>query len=105
MAWMGPFEPADTLLFDQEFLPYLQFLLMPGGAEVPAPLIIAAVAANQTATVAAAFNQALAAGYAQELADLLQQVRSPLCCQTAHMRSPMLLYISTEHRKKVSQQL
>ena len=71
------FESADPLPFNQEFLPYLQ---LPGGAEVPAPLILAAVAANQTTVVAAAFNQALAAGYAQELADLLQQVILKLSC-------------------------
>ena len=58
------------LPFNQEFLPYLQFLLISDAAEVPAPLIIAAMAAKQTAVVAAAFNQALAAGYAQEHADL-----------------------------------
>jgi len=49
---------------------------MPGGAEVPAQLIVNLVAANQTGEVAAAFDEAASAGYSQQLVAILQQVCS-----------------------------
>ncbi len=55
---------------------YLEYILMPGGAEVPAQLIVNLVAANQTGEVAAAFDEAASAGYSQQLVAILQQVCS-----------------------------
>ncbi len=49
---------------------------MPGGAEVPAQLIVDLVAANQTDEVAEAFDEAASAGYVQQLVAVLQQVCS-----------------------------
>jgi len=49
---------------------------MPGGAEVPAQLVADLVAANQTDEVAEAFDEAVSAGYTQQLVAILPQVCS-----------------------------
>lgn len=54
---------------------YLVTYLAPGGPAIPINAIITAVADNQAAQVAAAFDKAVTAGYIPQLLALLQQVR------------------------------
>lgn len=64
----GVLVPEQELVpFTDEFLQYLEVTLEPGHAEVPAELIITAVMAGQTDTVADAFDQAISMGYLQQL--------------------------------------
>ncbi len=70
----GAIVPAETIPFDSAFFGYLEFVLKPGGAEVPASLVVDAVNAGDTATVAAVFDQAVQAGYTQQLVAILNQV-------------------------------
>ncbi len=49
---------------------------MPGGARVPAALIVDAVDAGDIAQVAAVFDQAVAAGEVQQLVQILAEVRA-----------------------------
>ena len=65
----------ESLPFDQQFFALLSNELMPGGAKVPAALVIDAVAAGDIAQVASVFDAALAAGEAQQLIAILQEVR------------------------------
>ncbi|KAL0035348.1 hypothetical protein WJX77_002103 [Trebouxia sp. C0004] len=70
----GVLVPEEDLLpFNQEFLQYLETTLEPGFAEVPLSLVIAAVQANNTNTVAEAADQAISMGYLQQLTALIQQ--------------------------------
>ena len=78
----GGFEPPFAIPFDnsllgQKFRFYLEYALVPGGAEVPAQLIIDAFAAEDVHAVAGAFDEAraLQAGYAHQLVHILQRVR------------------------------
>ncbi|KAL0027390.1 hypothetical protein WJX79_007691, partial [Trebouxia sp. C0005] len=61
----------ESLPFDQQFFSLLSQDLKPGGARVPAALIVDAVDAGDIAQVAAVFDQAVAAGEAQQLVDIL----------------------------------
>ena len=75
----GGFEPPfafpfDNSLLGQKFQFYLEYALVPGGAEVPAQLIIDAVAAGDVHVVVRAFDEALQAGYTQQLVHILQKV-------------------------------
>ena len=63
------------LPFDQQFFAILSNELLPGGAKVPAALVIDAVAAGDIAQVASVFDEALAAGEAQQLIAILEEVR------------------------------
>lgn len=65
----------ESLPFDQQFFALLSNELLPGGAKVPAALVIDAVAAGDIAQVASVFDAALAAGEAQQLIAILQEVR------------------------------
>lgn len=69
----GVFQTPPAVPFGQALVRYLEYILMPGGAEVPAQLIVDLVAANQTDEVAAAFDEAASAGYPQQLVAILQQ--------------------------------
>ena len=79
----GAIVAEQVLPFDPTFFTYLEYVLRPGGAEVPAQLVVDAVAAGQTASVAAVFAQALDAGYYQQLTAILKAVMplSPGCTQ------------------------
>ncbi len=44
----GAFQTPPAVPFGQALVRYLEYILMPGGAEVPAQLIVDLVAANQT---------------------------------------------------------
>ena len=72
----GVFQTPPAVPFGQALVQYLEYILMPGGAEVPAQLIVDLVTANQTDEVAAAFDEAVSAGYSQQLVAILQQVCS-----------------------------
>ena len=72
----GVFQTPPAVPFGQALVQYLEYILMPGGAEVPAQLIVDLVTANQTDEVAAAFDEAVSAGYTQQLVAVLQQVCS-----------------------------
>ncbi|DBA87350.1 hypothetical protein WJX77_006476 [Trebouxia sp. C0004] len=61
----------ESLPFDQQFFSLLSQELRPGGARVPAALIVDAVNAGDIAQVAAVFDQAVAAGEAQQLIEIL----------------------------------
>jgi hypothetical protein len=65
----------ESLPFDQQFFSLLSQELMPGGARVPAALIVDAVDAGDIAQVAAVFDQAVAAGEVQQLVEILAEVR------------------------------
>jgi hypothetical protein len=70
----GVLVPEEDLIpFNQEFLQYLETTLEPGFAEVPLSLVVAAVQANNTNTVAEAADQAISMGYLQQLTALIQQ--------------------------------
>ncbi|KAL0044485.1 hypothetical protein WJX82_009190 [Trebouxia sp. C0006] len=70
----GVLVPEEDLIpFNQEFLQYLETTLEPGFAEVPLSLVIAAVQANNTNTVAEVADQAISMGYLQQLTALIQQ--------------------------------
>ena len=72
----GVFQTPPAVPFGQALVRYLEYNLMPRGAEVPAQLIVDLVAAKQTDEVAAAFDEAVSAGYTQQLVAVLQQVCS-----------------------------
>ncbi|DBB15794.1 TPA: hypothetical protein ACH3X3_003993 [Trebouxia sp. C0006] len=72
----GVFQTPPAVPFGQALVRYLQYNLMPRGAEVPAQLIVDLVAAQQPDEVAAAFDEAVSAGYTQQLVAVLQQVCS-----------------------------
>lgn len=65
--------PFDSSLLGQKFQFYLEYAPVPGRAEVPAQLIIDAVAAGDVHAVAGAFGEALQAGYTQQLVHILQK--------------------------------
>lgn len=71
----GVLEPAGFVDFEVTLKHYLDVLLRPGGAEIPATLIVDAVNAGEVATVAAAFDQVVELGYSQQLVAILEQVR------------------------------
>ena len=85
----GGFEPPFAVpfgnsLLGQKFQFYLEYALVPGGAEVPAQLIIDAVAAGDVHAVASALDEALQAGYTQQLVHILQRVSCyPIACHRA----------------------
>ena len=66
--------PPEFINFTSTLYTYLEFVLKPGGAEVPAGLVLSAVEAGATPTVAAAFNEAVQLGYSQQLVAILKQV-------------------------------
>ena len=66
--------PDGFVDFNDTLDHYLEVLLRPGGAEIPAQLILDAVAAGQIDVVAAAFDQAVQLGYASQLIPVLEQV-------------------------------
>lgn len=76
----GAFVPEEDLLSSDvtggvhNLTFYLERLLVPGGPEVPVSAIIAAVNGGRVADVAAAFDQAVQAGLAFQLINLLQEV-------------------------------
>ena len=79
----GSFQPPVALPFDnsllgQKFQFYLENILMPGGASLPAQLVIDAVGAGETNTIASAFDDAIKGGYEQELVPILQRVSPQL---------------------------
>lgn len=63
----------ELVPFNEEFLQYLEVTLQPGSAEVPLSLIMAAVQMNNTDVVAEAVEQAIGAGYLQQLTALITQ--------------------------------
>ena len=68
----GSFQPPVALPFDnsllgQKFQFYLENLLMPGGASLPAQLVIDAVGAGEINTIASAFDDAISEGCEQQL--------------------------------------
>lgn len=63
----------ELVPFNEEFLQYLEVTLQPGSAEVPLSLVIAAVQMNNTDVVAEAVEQAIGAGYLQQLTALITQ--------------------------------
>ena len=66
--------PTGFVDFNDTLYHYLEVILRPGRAELPAQLIVDAVNAGQIAVVAAAFNEAVQQGYAAQLIPILQQV-------------------------------
>lgn len=52
---------------------YIGVYLVPGGGEIPASFIVYEVSVGNTDGVAAAFNDAVGDGYAQQLIDLFQE--------------------------------
>jgi len=68
----------ESLPFDQQFFSLLSQELKPGGAKVPAALIVDAVEAGDIAQVAAVFDQAVAAGEVQQLVEILAEVRTTI---------------------------
>ena len=75
--------PEGFIDFTSTLYGYLEYVLKPGGAEVPASLILEAVEAGETDTVAAAFDEAVQAGYSQQLIAILKQVLK-FCLQKMH---------------------
>ncbi|KAL0052238.1 hypothetical protein WJX82_010393 [Trebouxia sp. C0006] len=66
----------ESLPFDQQFFSLLSQELKPGGAKVPAALIVGAVDAGDIAQVAAVFDQAVAAGEVPQLVEILEEAVS-----------------------------
>lgn len=70
----GVLVPEEAVDFSEsEFLQYLEITLEPGSAEVPAGLVIAAVQAGDLDSVADVFDNAITAGYTQQLVALITQ--------------------------------
>lgn len=61
----------ELVPFSDEFLQYLEVTLMPGAAEVPLSLVMAAVQAGDVNVVAEAADQAVNMGYLQQLTALV----------------------------------
>ena len=76
--------PPEFINFTSTLYTYLEVVLKPGGAEVPAGLVLAAVQAGATPIVAAAFNEAVQLGYSPQLIAILRQVRCT-CCWAVHL--------------------
>lgn len=70
-----PAVPFDNSMLGRKLGFYLECLLMPGGAEIPAQFVVDAVAAGRAATVASAFDEAIQAGYMLQLVHILQRVK------------------------------
>ena len=75
----GVLIPTGFVDFEDTLDHYLEVILRPGGAELPASFIVEAVNAGEIATVAAAFDDVVAQGYTQQLVALLKQVAACSC--------------------------
>ena len=70
----GVLIPSGFVDFNVTLFHFLEVILRPGGADIPASFIVDAVNAGQVSTVAAAFDEAVQLGYTQQLIAILQQV-------------------------------
>ena len=68
--------PFDDSVLGRKLQSWLEYILMPGGTAIPAQFVVDAVAAGRVATMAGAFDEAIEAGYTQELVHILQRVSS-----------------------------
>lgn len=75
----GVLIPTGFVDFQDTLDHYLEVILRPGGAELPASFIVEAVNAGELATVAAAFDDVVDQGYTQQLIALLKQVIACSC--------------------------